>query len=172
MIPDTLSSKKYRRYLAHTWRKSLTALNKCRLTSQTRRLMSKQNLLSFFALFLFLSAVWILRYSLFSGLCASAQILLISEMLDIFLLLLQRMRCAILSLSVPCKSRDLYPIPTALVNICINILVTPIASIVNLLKGSLPSIYSQPIMLVRFIPLTLQAWSRLLSLEKARTRQG
>ena len=37
-----------------------------------------------------------------------------------------------LVLSAPCKSSDLDPVPTSLVKDCIDILVTPIASIVNL----------------------------------------
>ena len=37
-----------------------------------------------------------------------------------------------LVLSTPCKSSDLDPVPTSLVKDCIDILVTPIASVVNL----------------------------------------
>ena len=43
--------------------------------------------------------------------------------------------------SAPCKSSDLDPVPTSLVRDCIDILVTPIATIVNLLlsRGCFPS---------------------------------
>ena len=46
-----------------------------------------------------------------------------------------------LVLSAPCKSSDLDPVPTSLVKDCIDILVTPIASIVNLSlsEGCFPS---------------------------------
>ena len=41
-------------------------------------------------------------------------------------------RHLVLVLSAPCKSSDLDPLPTGLVKDCINVLVTPIVSIVNL----------------------------------------
>ena len=46
-----------------------------------------------------------------------------------------------LVLSAPCKSSDLDPVPTTLVKDCIDILVTPIASIFNLSlsEGCFPS---------------------------------
>ena len=46
-----------------------------------------------------------------------------------------------LVLRAPCKSSDLYPIPTSLVKDCIDILITPITSIINLslTEGSFPS---------------------------------
>ena len=46
-----------------------------------------------------------------------------------------------LVLRAPCKSSDLDPIPTSLVKDCIDILITPITSIINLslTEGSFPS---------------------------------
>ena len=46
-----------------------------------------------------------------------------------------------LVLWAPCKSSDLVPIPTSLVKDCIDILITPITSIINLsfTEGSFPS---------------------------------
>ena len=46
-----------------------------------------------------------------------------------------------LVLRARCKSSDLYPIPTSLVKDCIDILITPITSIINLslTEGSFPS---------------------------------
>ena len=51
------------------------------------------------------------------------------------------MRLRRLVLSAPCKSSDLDPMPTSLVKDCIDILVTPIVSIVNLslTEGCFPS---------------------------------
>ena len=48
-----------------------------------------------------------------------------------------------LVLSAPCKSSDLDPVPASLVKDCIDILVTPIASIVNLSlsAGCFPSYF-------------------------------
>ena len=55
-----------------------------------------------------------------------------------------------LVLRAPCKSSDLDPIPTSLVKDCIDILITPITSIINLsfTEGSFPSLHSAHVSLI------------------------
>ena len=56
-----------------------------------------------------------------------------------------------LALSAPCKSSDLHPLPTSLVEDCLDILVTPIVSIVNLSlsEGCFPSHFNICLLIYR-----------------------